>query len=239
METIDLREKGGVRAGAQQTSDRRLFMQLLAFGDAVDTPALIAELETSGLEAVLYADANDPFGVALLTWSDNPDFFVTRLRTFFHESSTFCNLTPKPEYTMMGRSYALGHEPNLEDWLLERSPRAVTDPEWTWHIWYPLRRKGEFNALPPEEQTAILREHGSIGHAFGTAGYAQDVRLASFGMDTNDNDFVIGLVGKELHPLSACVQAMRKTKQTSSYMQEMGPFFIGKTIWQKRITAVS
>ena len=59
------------------------------------------------------------------------------------------------------------------------------------------------------------------------------MRLACFGMDKNDNDFVIGLIGKELYPLSACVQAMRKTKQTSFHMQEMGPFFIGKAVWQK------
>jgi len=26
---------------------------------------------------------------------------------------------------------------------------------------------------------------------------------------------------------------MRKTQQTSLHMQEMGPFFIGKAIWQK------
>jgi chlorite dismutase len=60
-----------------------------------------------------------------------------------------------------------------------------------------------------------------------------DVRLACFGMDKNDSDFVIGLIGKELFPLSACVQAMRKTKQTSSYMETMGPFFIGRAIWQR------
>lgn len=239
METIDLSEKGGVRAGVQQTSDRRLFMQLLAFGDAPDTAALINDLEDSGLEAVLYEDLNDPFGIALLTWSDNPEFFISKLRPFFRQSAAFRDLTPKPEYTMIGRSYALGHEPNLEDWLLERSPRSVTDRAWPWHIWYPLRRKGEFNSLHPEEQTAILREHGGIGHAFGTAGYAMDVRLACFGIDRNDNDFLIGLVGKEIHPLSACVQAMRKTKQTSSYMQEMGPFFVGKAVWQKRISAAS
>ena len=44
---------------------------------------------------------------------------------------------------------------------------------------------------------------------------------------------MIGLIGKELFPLSACVQAMRKTQQTSQHMQEMGPFFVGKAIWQK------
>jgi chlorite dismutase len=70
-------------------------------------------------------------------------------------------------------------------------------------------------------------------HAFGTSGFANDVRLACFGIDTNDNDFVIGLIGKELFPLSACVQAMRKTKQTAHYMQEMGPFFVGRAVLQQ------
>jgi len=79
----------------------------------------------------------------------------------------------------------------------------------------------------------VLREHSVIGHAFGSAGYAQDIRLACAGLDKNDNDFVIGLVGRELYPLSACVQAMRKTRQTASYIQQMGPFFVGRTLWQK------
>jgi hypothetical protein len=231
VEPIDLREKGGVRNGVQQTSDQRLFMQLLAFGKADDTAKLAAALEESGIEAVLYEDANDPRGVGLLTWSIDPDFFVSKVRPFLNREP-FKALELKPAYTMMGRTYALGHEPNLEDWLFKRSPKTVTDKENKWHVWYPLRRKGEFNSLPPEEQTAILREHGAIGHAFGTAGYAQDVRLACFGIDGNDNDFVIGLIGKELFPLSACVQAMRKTKQTAHYMQQMGPFFVGRAAWQ-------
>ena len=232
MEQLDIREKGGIRAGAQQVSDRRLFMQFLAFGDARDITALEESLSHSGVEGVLYEDANDPRGVGLLTWSDSPDFFVGTVRPLVN-SGPFAELTFKPEYTMMGRTYALGHEPNLEDWLMDRSRRAVTDPDWRWAVWYPLRRKGEFNALPPDEQSSILREHGRIGHSFGEAGFAMDVRLACFGMDKSDNDFVIGLIGKELYPLSACVQAMRKTRQTSFFMQEMGPFFVGKAVWQR------
>jgi hypothetical protein len=232
VEQLDLREKGGVRGGAQQTSDLRLFMQLLAFGNARDSAKLAAALDESGFEGVLYEDANDPRGVALLTWSDSPDFFVTTLRSFLNCRS-FGELILKPEYTMMGRTYSIGHEPDLEDWLLHRSRKAVTDPGWLWHVWYPLRRTGAFNALPQEEQTSILREHGRIGHSFGEAGFAKDVRLACFGMDKRDNDFVIGLIGRELFPLSACVQAMRRTRQTSGFMQEMGPFFIGRAVWQK------
>ena len=50
--------------------------------------------------------------------------------------------------------------------------------------------------------------------AFGAADYAHDVRLACHGLDRDDNDFVIGLIGKDLFPLSAVVQSMRKTQQT-------------------------
>jgi hypothetical protein len=231
---LDIREKGGVRNGAPQFSDRRLFMQLMAFGDAEDTSTLVRALESAGMPGVLYADANDPHGVGLLTWSDSPDFFVGHLRDFL-KGGQFAGLTPKLEYSMLGRTYALGHEPDLDDWLFEKPKRTVTNRESPWAVWYPLRRLGAFSALPPEEQTPILREHGKIGHSFGEAGYAQDVRLACFGLDKNDNDFVIGLIGAELYPLSACVQAMRKTKQTSQYIQQMGPFFVGKAIWQAQL----
>ena len=232
-EKLDIREKGGVRNGEQQVSDRRLFMQLLAFGDAENTSTLVRELDAARMPAVLYVDANDPHGVGLLTWSDDPEFFVGKLREFLKRPE-FAALTPKLEYSMLGRTYALGHEPDLQDWLLEKPKRAVTNRGSLWAVWYPLRRSGSFSALPPDELTPIMREHGKIGHAFGEAGYAQDVRLACFGLDKNDNDFVIGLIGAELYPLSACVQAMRKTRQTSQYIQQMGPFFVGKAIWQSQ-----
>jgi len=125
-----------------------------------------------------------------------------------------------------------GFEPDLEDWLLARPRRTVLNPAWPWGIWYPLRRSGAFARLTPQEQGAVLREHGAIGRAYGDADLAHDVRLACHGLDTHDNDFVIGLTGRELHPLSHLVQAMRKTAQTSAYIQTLGPFFIGHVIWQ-------
>ncbi len=230
-EKLDLSEKGGARGGERQTSDRRLYMQLLAFGNCHASEALAAPLRSAGIPSVLYEDANDVHGVGLLTWSENPDFFVTTLRQFLTQPG-FDALTPKLEYSMLGRTYSIGYEPDLEDWLLRKAPRTVTNPAMPWAVWYPLRRAGAFQALPPEEQSSILGEHGRIGHAFGEAGYAQDVRLACFGLDRNDNDFVIGLIGGELFPLSKCVEMMRKTRQTSQYIQAMGPFFVGRTVWQ-------
>jgi Chlorite dismutase len=233
-ENLDLREKGGLRGGQQQAFDRRLFMQLLAFGQVRDSAELAGALESGGFEGVLYQDVNDPHGVGLLTLNEQPDFFVSLLRAFL-AAPPFSKLVFKPDYAMLGRTYALGHEPELEDWLLHKPRRTVLNREWPWAVWYPLRRTGEFSALPAEDQGPILAEHGRIGHAFGEAGYAQDVRLACFGLGQHDNDFVIGLIGAELFPLSACVQQMRKTRQTSRYIQCMGPFFVGKAIWQSTL----
>jgi chlorite dismutase len=89
--------------------------------------------------------------------------------------------------------------------------------------------------LPPEEQRVILAEHGAIGMSFGAADLAHDVRLACHGLDKVDNDFVIGLIGKELFPLSHIVQSMRKTQQTSLYLEHLGPFFVGRAVWQSAI----
>ena len=63
-------------------------------------------------------------------------------------------------------------------------------------------------------------------------GYAADIRLACFGLDRLDNEFVIGLVGPELHALSRLIQDMRKTQQTGKYIESLGPFFVGKVHWQ-------
>jgi len=83
---------------------------------------LAGALEDSGLEGVLYEDANDPRGVGLLTWNQCPDFFVDELRPFLRHKA-FHGLAFKPDYTMMGRTYSIGYEPNLEEWLLDRPRR--------------------------------------------------------------------------------------------------------------------
>ncbi len=77
-------------------------------------------------------------------------------------------------------------------------------------------------------------EHGGIGRAYGEANLAFDIRLACFGLDKHDNDFVIGLLGHDLHPLSAMVERMRKTRQTSQFLTNLGPFFVGRVAWQKK-----
>ena len=42
-------------------------------------------------------------------------------------------------------------------------------------------------------------------------------------------------IGKELFPLSHIVQSMRKTQQTSLYLEHLGPFFVGRAVWQSQL----
>jgi chlorite dismutase len=230
-EPPDLAEKGGNRNGEPQRSNDRLFMQLLAFGDCHDARPLAAALEAAGITGVLYEDVNDPRGVALLTMTQDPNDFVEPVRRILNVEP-FASLTQKPEYTLLGRTYSLGYEPDLNEVLLHRPKRTVLNRDWRWAVWYPLRRSGRFSNLPIEEQRVILAEHGTIGMSFGAGDLAHDVRLACHGLDTHDNDFVVGLIGKDLFPLSAIVQTMRKTQQTSLYLERLGPFFVGRAVWQ-------
>ena len=226
-ETLDIRERGA----GQQVSTRRLFIQLQVFSGCADARPLISALEGSEIEAVLYLDVNDPRGVGVLALSEDPNLFVTGVRDLFN-LPPFAELAHRPECTMLGRTYASGHEVDLEDWLLARPRRILADPELGWAVWYPLRRTGDLRAPPPKEQGVILREHGIIGRAYGDAGLAHDIRLVCNGLDANDNDFLLGLIGPDLYPLSHLVQSMRKTIQTSEYIEKLGPFFVGRACWQ-------
>jgi hypothetical protein len=227
---IDVREKGAERDGNPQVLDRRLFMQFLAFHGGGAAPhgsvqPLAAAFSGRRIPAVIYEDVNDPRGIGVLTFSEDPAHFVTAVRPVLADPGL--GLALRPELTMLGRSYSTGYEPDLAYWLLERPRETVLNESHGWAIWYPLRRSGAFAKLDPREQGAILREHGAIGRAYGSADLAHDVRLACHGLDARDNEFVIGLIGKELHPLSHIVQAMRKTRQTAEFISQMGPFFVG------------
>lgn len=234
---IDLHEYGGKRDGERQKLNRRLFMQLLVLDAPVGTNAeaagtlLCDTLRARDIPSVVYRDANHPRGLGLLTWSEDPARFVTAVRPLFAET-TLRDLAIREDFTMLGRTYSTGHEPDLQYVLLQRAIDNVLKAEDPWHVWYPLRRNGAFAKVEPVEQSHIMREHASIGFAYGQPNYAHDVRLACHGLDAKDNEFVIGIVSANLHPISHLVQAMRKTRQTSEFISQMGPFFVGHVMQQ-------
>jgi len=233
---VDVFEYGGEKDGERQTMNRRLFFELLAYRVPADrhagevVQALGQALGACGVGSLIYEDAQDPQGLAVLSWSEQPDDFVEKVRPVLQHAD-FRGLELKPDFSMLGRTYSSGYEPDLPYWLLKRPIENVSHADNRWAVWYPLRRSGAFARLPGKEQGGILREHAVIGRAYGEAGLASDVRLACHGLDTHDNDFVIGLIGKDLYPLSHVVQSMRKTRQTSEYIVQMGPFFVGRVAW--------
>lgn len=229
MDTLDIRESSTLRDGTRQFSDKRLFIQLQVYTQCFDTQPLVRALERSGVEAVLYADVEDPRGVGLLTMSEDPAHFTGKVRELL-KAEPFRSLQARPEMTMIGRTYSTGFEQDLEDWLLRKPRRNAFNPSLNWVVWYPLRRKPEFELLSKDEQRGILMEHAKLGMAWGQADLAHDIRLACHGLDAHDNEFLLGLVGHELYPLSRLVQEMRKTQQTSRYIQQMGPFFVGHVL---------
>ncbi|MEM1031827.1 MAG: chlorite dismutase family protein [Myxococcota bacterium] len=233
---VDVLEYGAEKEGVRQSLDARLFFELLVFSVPSERHAgeVVTELGRAlgacGVGTLIYEDVQDPRGLAVLSWSKRPDDFIEHVRPVLQHAD-FRSLNLKSEYTMLGRTYSSGYERDLPYWLLERPVENVTDPKNKWAVWYPLRRSGAFARLPGKDQGGILREHAVIGRAYGEAGLASDVRLACYGLDTHDNDFVIGLIGRELYPLSHVVQSMRKTRQTAEYIVQMGPFFVGRVAW--------
>jgi chlorite dismutase len=212
-----------------QTLDRRLYLELQAFTGVADAQALLGELERSGAEGVVYEELADPRGAALMVIDEQPGRLATLTRELAG-SEALDGSERVARMAMLGRTYGSGREPDLEDWLLAAPRRKLADPRSAWAVWYPLRRTGDFYRLPDSERGRILAEHGRIGGIFATAGYADDVRLECFGLDPDDNEFVIGLLGPRLDWLSRLVKAMRATEQTARYIERLGPFFVGRRV---------
>ena len=119
-------DKGRSKTGETLYSNRRLFVQLLAYGGCADSSAVMAALDEAGAPAVLYEDLNDPQGVALLSFHEDPDFFLDTVRPLVG-TEPFRALVPKPEYTMFGRTYSMGWEPDLDEALIERPRQRLRD----------------------------------------------------------------------------------------------------------------
>ena len=145
-----------------QAMDRRLFMQLIGYecGEGLDPNRAVTDLgkalDELGATAVIYADVNNPRGIALLSYGEDPADFVTKVRPAFHQAS-LAGLRSLPELTMIGRTYSTGYEPDLEHWLIQRPKETVHNPDWPWAVWYPLRRSGNFELLEDREKGHLAR----------------------------------------------------------------------------------
>jgi hypothetical protein len=136
---LELAEKGR-RGGQEITLDRRLYMKFTAFGRCGDPHAAIKALAEDGVNGALYVDINDPQGIGIMVAAEDPDYFVTTLRTLFGHRP-FADYTHKAEFDMLGRTYSIGYEADLEDTLLVKPQQKLLNPAHLWAVWYPLQRR--------------------------------------------------------------------------------------------------
>ena len=165
-EPPDISEKGGMKAGQPQRADTRLFMQLLVFGGCSDSTLLINSLEQSGLAGVLYEDVNDPRGIALLTFSDDPAMFLDQVRPLLKQAP-FASLVQKPEYTMLGRTYSLG--------LRARSDRHSVAPAQADGTQSGMA-VGDLVSAAPQRAIRSASDRGTTGHSGRARGYRHVIR---------------------------------------------------------------
>ena len=165
---LDLSEQG-VRDGQPIRLDRRLFLKFSAFGGCEAPDRGAAALAAAAVEGALYLDASDPTGIGVLAISEDPEAFTTVWRETFARPP-FSGMRRKGEFDMLGRTYSIGYESDLEETLLRMPRRKVLDPANAWALWYPLRRSPDFYRLPGERRRKILGEHGAIGRRYGAAG---------------------------------------------------------------------
>lgn len=240
--TPELRELGAPDAnGDRQTMTRRLYMQLRVLDVDLkvvsDFDKFLNELKALLVKTpcVLYKDMNSNSAIALLSWSEDPAFFITEINRILADPKVASNFNERKGWTMIGKTYSNGHEKDLEEYLFKKPIRNSTRDDWQWAVWYPLRRKGPFYVQPPADQCKMLLHHAAIGKAFSEINAAHDIRLKSFGLDAADNEYVIGLVGDDLHGLSRVVEEMRKTRHTAEFLESLGPFFAGQRVWKSEV----
>jgi hypothetical protein len=142
---LDLAEKGR-RKGEIISLDRRLFMKFTAFTGCPDAAGVAKALAEDGVDGALYLDANDPQGIGVIAVAEDPEYFVTSLRALFNRGP-FAALLHRPEFDMLGRSYSIGYEADLEDTLLVKPRQKLLNPESHWAVWYPLQRAKKFQTL--------------------------------------------------------------------------------------------
>lgn len=209
-------------------SDNTIFVQLQVFdiepaaGPRAMVSALSRRLREKRIDAVIYGDANDHRGIGLLTWAADPTQILDNVHALLG-GKRFSALTPRPGWAMLGR---------VSGDAAEGAPDILLDANQRWAAWYPVRNKPEWGTLDAKAKGEVHEEHGGVAKEFIDGGRVSYVRLSCHGIDPEDNDHIFGLTSESLADISLLQEAMRGTRQIATYVDKMGPIFVGRKIWQ-------
>ena len=209
-------------------SDSTLFVQLQVFdiepaaGPRAMVSALSRRLREKNVSSVIYGDAGDHRGIAILSWANNPGDILDNVHALLG-GKRFSALTPRPGWVMFG---------HLSGDDATSAPEKVLAENASWATWYPVKNNSAWAGLSDDKQASSHREHGSIAAPFVDAGRVAHIRLDSNGLDAEGNHHVFGLLASDLLSISELQASMAGSAQVSQYTEKTGPIFVGRRIWQ-------
>ena len=209
-------------------SDSTLFMQLQVFdiepaaGPRAMVSALSRRLREKNISSVIYGDAGDHRGIAILSWANNPGDILDNVHALLG-GKRFSALTPRPGWVMFGHVDGEDATAASEKVLAENA---------SWATWYPVKNNAAYAGLSDDQKASSHREHGAVAAPFIEAERVSHIRLDSNGIDAEGNHHVFGLLAGDLLSISELQAGMAGTAQVAQYTEKTGPVFIGRRIWQ-------
>jgi chlorite dismutase len=143
---------------------------------------------------------------------------VTPTLAPIHELHVLLNQSGLMAYAEIAHSYlALTKESVYSEEEQPSAPRPGSDRDF--FIVYPMWKKREWYALPPEERMRIMRGHIETGRRYGSI----EINTAySFGID--DQEFVVSFNADDPGEFLDLVQELRST-ESSAYTESETPIF--------------
>jgi chlorite dismutase len=175
------------------------------------------------LAAALHAFGDEHFlrTYSLVGTRGDTDMLVrtsSRSLDAIHELHVLLNQSGLMRFADISHSYLAMTKPSVysdEPTPLEPRPGG----ERRYLIVYPMWKKREWYALPPEERMRIMRSHIEVGRRYGSI----DINTAySFGLD--DQEFVVSFDADEPGEFLDLVQELRGT-ESSAYTLSETPIF--------------
>ena len=145
-------KRAAFAAASSRFSDRRLFMQLLAFGDAPDIGAPHRTARGFRSDGVLYEDVNDPRGVAASHLERRSGYFICRVRPFLNRHA-FRGVDPEARIHDDGADLCAWSRAQSRG-VAAGPASARSSPTASGPGTSGIRcdASGEFNSMPAEEQ---------------------------------------------------------------------------------------
>ena len=209
-------------------------MKFTAFGGCADPQAAVAALAEDGVEGALYVDANDPQGIGLIVAAEDPGLL---------RDDAARAVQPPAVRGVHAQARVRHARPHVLDRLRARSrghavheaARQDAEPrEPLGRVVSAAARRRSFRRCRPIISAASWPSTARSRNATAPAGMPPTCASRATASTRTTTTSSSACSARTCIRLSAVVQEMRKTEQTAQYLDSLGPFFVGKAVWQAK-----